>query len=239
MRKNSAPRESAEELGIPYIEIPLNREPKKNNWICPQSGQALSVEDAVLAHFRMDGWRGYSGEGGLLLNLIKAMSFSNLAPRNRSTYIEALYAQNVAFDEDRFSVNQLLAQVAISDSDTVERNFNLMASRDEMAIQYSGISSTSSTSMLDYFPGLERWMFIEMLSVAGNKLMHQIATKFSQDPYEYRRGWPDITIWKDGKLRFVEVKAPRDRLQESQRTIINEFAKPFSLDFSIAGVIPK
>lgn len=235
MRKLSGLRGTAEKLGVPYIEIPLCRGSEKS-WICPQSGQFLRVEEAVLAHFRIDGWRGYSGEGGLLLNHIKAMSFKSIAPRNRSTYIEAIYAQNVAFAEDHFPLEQMLAQVKISDRHVVERNFDLMTSRMALVVQHEGFSSTSSTSMLDFFPGLERWMFVELLEVAGNSLLHSIASKFSQAPYVYRRGWPDITMWKNGELRFVEVKAPEDRLHESQRTIITEFVKPFGLHFSLAGV---
>ncbi len=235
MSKSPALSRAAEKLGISYVEIPLSRGPQKN-WTCPQSGRFLSVEEAALAHFRMDGWRGYSGEGGLLLNLIKAMSFKNVAPRNRATYIEALYAQNVAFSEDRFSVARLLEQVANADRHVVESNFDLMASRETLVVQYEGFSSASSTSMLDFFPGLERWMFVELLAVAGNALLHRIASKFAQAPYEYRRGWPDITMWRSDELRFVEIKAPGDRLHESQRTIINEFAKPLGLHFSLAGV---
>ncbi|MGH8497256.1 MAG: VRR-NUC domain-containing protein [Methylococcales bacterium] len=90
--------------------------------------------------------------------------------------------------------------------------------------------------MLDFFPGLERWMFVELLDVAGNKLMHSIANKFIEAPYEYRRGWPDITMWKNGELRFVEVKAPGDKVRDSQKKIITEFSKPLGLSFFLAGV---
>jgi hypothetical protein len=144
MSKSPALLRAAEKLSIPYVEIPLNRGTHKN-WTCPHSGRLLSVEEAALAHFRMDGWRGYSGEGGLLLNLIKAMSFKNVAPRNRATYIEALYAQNIAFSEDRFSVASMLEQVANADQHVVETNFDLMASSDMLVMQNGGFSSTSST----------------------------------------------------------------------------------------------
>ncbi len=195
------------------------------------------MEEAVLSHFRKDGWRGYSREGGLLLNLLKAMSFKNLAPRNRATYIEALYAQNVSFAEDRFEIAALLKQVLAADQQTVERNFELMASRETFVVQYQGFESSSSTSVLDFFPGLKRWMLIELLAVAGNELLHQIASKFAQAPYDYRRGWPDITMWRDGELRFVEVKGPGDRVHESQKKIVAEFAKPLGLHFTLASVL--
>lgn len=236
MSKPSALARSAERLGIPFEEISLFRGPEKG-WTCPQSGGFLSVEEAVLSHYKMDGWRGYSGEGGLLLNLIKAMSFKEVGYRNRATYIEALYFQNVAFEEDRFDKATMLEQVLKADQGMVEKNFEVMASRETTVERYAGIRSSNSTSMLDFFPGLERWMFVELLSAAGNTLMHAIASKFAQAPYEYRRGWPDITMWRDGELRFVEVKGPGDRLHESQKKIIAEFAKPLGLHFTLAGIL--
>lgn len=235
--KKSSLRHTAEKFEIPYIDISLSRGAKINSWISPIDCRAVRVEDVVLDSFKLNGWRGYSGEGGLILNLIKAMSFEQIAPRNRSTCIEALYAQNVAFDEDRFSPEELLNNVAKADARTIERNFDLMASRENISYKYEGISFTSSTSMLDYFPGLERWMFIELFKVTGNELIYNIASKFIQAPYEYRRGWPDLTIWRDNELKFVEVKAPGDKLQNSQKVIIENFAKPFGLNFVLAGVI--
>ncbi len=235
MRKGSL-QDTAATLEIPYMDVSLRRGAEIDSWISPKNGQSVHVEEAVLDIFTLNGWRGYSGEGGLILNLIKAMSFEKIAPRNRSTYVEALYAQNVAFEEDRFSPEALLDRVAIADVRTVEKNFDLMASREEVAIKYEGLSSTSSTSMLDFFPGLERWMFVELLGVAGNELIHSIASKFMKAPYEYRRGWPDLTIWKDNELKFVEVKAPGDKLRDSQKKIISVFAKPLRLNFILAGV---
>ena len=79
-------------------------------------------------------------------------------------------------------------------------------------------------------------MALELLAVAGVDLLHRIATIFATNPYEYRRGWPDITMWKDGQLRFVEVKAPGDRLGKSQKVIAASFAGPLDLDFSLVEV---
>ncbi len=236
MRPSPSLLSAAAKLDIPYEEVQLRRGSQANSWVSPKDGRHISVEEAVLDKFRLDGWRGYSGEGGLILNLIKAMSFNRLSPRNRATYIEALYAQNVAFAEDLFAPEAMLAQVAAANRRMVEANFDVMVSRQNLIIQYEGISSTSSTSMLDYFPGLERWMFVELLEVAGNMLMHSIARTFATAPYNFRRGWPDITMWRGGELRFVEVKAPGDKLRDSQKTIVTEFAKPLGLRFSLTAV---
>lgn len=81
-------------------------------------------------------------------------------------------------------------------------------------------------------------MLVELFQVAGYDLLHCIASTFARDPYEYRRGWPDLTVWKDGQLRFVEVKAPGDSLGKSQKTIAATFGAPLGLDFSLAAVVP-
>ncbi len=79
-------------------------------------------------------------------------------------------------------------------------------------------------------------MLLELLTVAGSDLLHRIATIFATNPYEYRRGWPDITMWRDGQLRFVEVKAPGDSLGKSQKVIAQMFAIPLGLDFTLLDV---
>lgn len=226
---------SAAKAGFGYVEVPLRcgRNPKE--WICPQNGSGVCVERAVLSHFEREGWRGFSCEGGLVLNLIKAMSFASLSLRSRTTYVEAIYAQNVAFQEDRYTKEELLGQLARATPTQVANNFDLMISRGPFVVKHGCVTSTSTTSILDFFPGLEQWMLLELMDVAGIELMLLIASKFIEDPYKYRRGWPDITMWRERQLRFVEVKAPGDGLGKSQRVIAATFAAPLSLRFDLAA----
>lgn len=203
----------------------------------------MRVERAVLSHFERDGWRGYHREGGLLLNLIKCMSFPELTPRHRMTYIEAIYAQNVAFKEGYFTASTLLAALKNATPEQVERNFQLLLPQPPPAKgllnalrKRFGQQPLKQLSVLDWFPDLETWMLLELMQVAGNDLLHRIATIFARNPYEFRRGWPDLTIWKDGALRFVEVKAPGDRLGKSQKVIAGQFAAPLGLDFWMVDV---
>jgi hypothetical protein len=197
----------------------------------------MSVERAVLSHFEREGWRGFAGEGGLLLNLIKCMSFADLPLHHRLSYVEAIYAQNIAFENEKVPVKRLLGALLQATPAQVQRNFALMLDRGPFTTARSGVTSTSTGSVLDYFPGLESWMLLELLDVAGHDLLHRIASVFARDPYEFRRGWPDVTMWKEGRLRFVEVKAPGDKLGASQKTIAANFAGPLGLDFWLAGVV--
>lgn len=227
---------AAARAGFGYLEVPLRCGTSPKKWICPRDGTEVGVERAVLSHFMQQGWRGFSGEGGLVLNLIKAMSFERLPLRSRTTFVEAIYAQNVAFEDDRYDRQTLLAQVARATPAQIGKNFDLMVSRGPFVETFGCVTHTSTTSILDFFPGLEPWMLVELLDVAGVELILRIASIFAEDPYEYRNGWPDITMWRDKELRFVEVKAPGDALGKSQRTIAASFAIPLRLRFELAGV---
>lgn len=227
---------TAVRLGIQFVDISLRRGVDSKIWRSPQTGRPVRVEEAVLDLYRIEGWHGYAGEGGLLLNLIKAMSFEALDVRHRSVYVEALYAQNVAFDEDRFDPKILLRNILTADKKRVVKNFDVMASGKVEKVTYGDRSHSTSECMLDYCPGLERCMFTELLEVAGISLILSVAEKFSEPPYDHRRGWPDLTIWRGNELRFIEVKAPGDRVHKSQREIIANFAKPLGLDFWLAEV---
>lgn len=135
-----------------------------------------------------------------------------------------------------YTVADLLGQVSRPTPEQVARSFDHMDSRGPHTRSDGGWTSTNTTSLQDNWPGLARWMALELLDVAGAGLIHRIATVFSTNPYEYRRGWPDITMWKEGQLRFVEVKAPGDSLGKSQRVIAASFAGPLGLNFSLVDV---
>ena len=164
------------------------------------------------------------------------MSFKEIPLRNRSTYIEALYAQNVAFDEDRFEHSELLGNVRNATPLQIKKNFQVMASSEPYTWGDSFFQSTSSTSMLDFFPDLKEWMFLEFFECFGIDKIYRIAEIFSEDPYEYRKGWPDLTIWKDNKVRFLEVKGPGDSMHKSQKIILDKFIKPLGLELSLIHI---
>lgn len=236
--KITARQRSAEAAGFRYFQIPLKCGATGKEWVCPQYGTLLSVERAMLSHFQGEGWRGFWGEGGLLLTLIKAMSFAELGYDERTRYIEALYTLAADPQYGRpYKVADLLEQLSRATPEQVARNFDHMDSRGPHTHDGDGWTSTNTTSLQDNWPGLEKWMALELLAVAGVELLHHIAIVFATNPYEYRRGWPDITMWKNGQLRFVEVKAPGDTLGRSQKVIATSFARLLELDFSLVDVM--
>ncbi|MEQ7757488.1 VRR-NUC domain-containing protein [Xanthomonas sp. WHRI 8370] len=234
---STARQRSAEKAGFRYEQLTLVCSPDPKQWVSPREGQLLSVERAAMSHFTQQGWRGFSGEGGLLLTLIKAMSFQSLGYDERTRYTEALYTLAAERSYGRpYTVADLLGSLSRATQQQVAANFDHMASRGPHVEQTSWGHSSNTSSVLDVFPGLERWMLLELLTVAGPDLLLRIATIFASNPYEYRRGWPDITMWKDGRLRFVEVKAPGDSLAKSQKLTAQAFAVPLALDFTLLDI---
>lgn len=225
----------AQNLGIRLLHIPLEIDEHKK-WKSDLTGHPVSVEQAILDLFKIKNWNGYAGEGGLILNLIKAMSFPSISKRHRSVFIEAIYAKNVAFKDDLFETEWLLNNVYCATEGQIRENYKTLSSNDIYKINYGSFTSTDNMSMLDFFPDLKENLFIELYNNLGNKKIREIAEIFSTNPYEYRKGWPDVTLWKDNIVYFLEVKAPGDRLQKSQKTIINKFIKPLNLNFALVNV---
>ena len=208
-------------LGISHEVIALERSGPKS-WRVDASSEWSSVEEAALDHFRRDGWDGAAAEGGLILTLIKAASFERLNPRNADTFIEALYAQNVAFDEDRFDRDQLAAAVRAATPARIERNWQII-------VQTAGDTPA-------FYPRVHWPAVIGLFDVLGPTGLGDIAAAFARAPYDYRAGWPDLTLWRGAELRFLEVKAPGDQLHASQSGLISGVLRPLGHSIGLVEV---
>lgn len=63
-----------------------------------------------------------------------------------------------------------------------------------------------------------------------------IAKKISESPYTYKNGWPDLTLIKEGKLTFVEVKT-NDKLHESQLITIPAMRDIIPSEFKVCRIV--
>ena len=213
--------QQAERLGIGHEQVFLETDGAKR-WRYVGAGPFLTVEEATLDHFRAEGWSGAASEGGLILTLIKASSFGRLHARNADTFVEALYAQNVAFDEDRFESARMI--------ETIRR-----ATREQVLANWKTISATAGTTPA-FYPRVN-WDHVDgLFSALGTERLAQIATIFATAPYDLRAGWPDLTLWRGQDVRFVEVKSPTDRMHVSQARLISTILVPLGFDVTLAEV---
>lgn len=211
----------ASRLGIEHEVVELERGAAKE-WRLDPDAPMQSVEGAALDHYRRDGWSGAAAEGGLILTLIKAASFSPLPLRLANTFIEAIYAQNVAFDEDRFTHRQLLTTIQ-------------GASHKQIAANWEIISATTGHSPA-YYPSVLADDVFGLFEHLGVERLHAIAERFATASYDFRAGWPDLTLWRDGEVRFVEVKAPGDSMHAKQAGLISTLLVPLGFQVCLAEV---
>lgn len=224
----TANERTAKNLGVGH-EIVLLEHGGGKKWRVHNEDCWSSVEVAALKKFTHEGWRGYPHEGGLMLNLIKAAAFPHLPERLRATYTEALFSGNMQ-PTDHHPLDLLLANILEADVTQIIRGFQVMAA------PRSGIGLDNS--MLDFFPYLQEWHFTELFDNLGRKRLHEIAELFGVNSYEYRKGWPDLTLWGNGEVVFKEIKAPGDRILASQRKTITNILSPLGYKVSIVDVIP-
>ena len=211
----------AQRLGIGHEIIDLELGESKC-WRARPSHAWSSVEQAALKYYEQHGWKGAASEGGLILTLIKAASFARLDPRHADTFIEALYAQNVAFDEDRFEPEHLLESVEKATTDQIERNWEVIAKTAQISPAF--------------YPAVRKDHVLELFEQLGSKRLADIAQVFATAPYDLRAGWPDLTLWRDGVVRFVEVKAPGDSMHAKQARLISTIPVPLGFDVCLAQV---
>lgn len=211
----------ANRLGIEHEVIELQRGATKE-WRFDPATSMTSVEAAVLDHYRHEGWSGAAAEGGLILTLIKAASFDPLPVRLANTFIEAIYAQNVAFAEDRFTHSQLLNAIRGASRRKIEANWKV-------------ISATTGHTPA-YYPAVFSDDVLGLFEHLGIDRLHAIAERFASASYDLRAGWPDLTLWREGEVRFVEVKAPGDSMHAKQARLISTLLVPLGFQVGLAEV---
>jgi hypothetical protein len=233
---------SAKKCGFLYRRVELPGVVKEKSWQNPETGATERVEKAMLGWYRTQGWQGTGEEGGPILNLIKTCCFTELPPTNRLTYVEAIFANNVAFEGDRLDIIQLLTNIMTADEARIKKNFRFMLDRGPHTVvhrsSFGSFTSINDGTILSFFPDLTEKALLGLFRALGRERLHAIASIFVQDSYRFRAGWPDLTLWQEGEILFVEVKAIGDRLQNSQKDIIESILVPLGLTTELVEVYP-
>lgn len=211
----------ASKLGIEHEIVPLEAGILKE-WRCSADDRWDCVEEAALRHYEREGWTGLAAEGGLILTLLKAASFDPLPVRNADTFVEALYAQNVVYEEDLVDAARLIENAGNASLGRIELNWEL-------------ISATAGDTPA-FYPKVQ-WTHVKSLFEAlGTERLAEIARVFATAPYDYRAGWPDLTLWRGTDVRFVEVKSPSDQLHASQSRLMSGLLVPLGFRTGLAEV---
>ncbi len=158
-------------------------------------------------------------EGGSILIVLKALALDTLASLNTFNSREDactrfLEAQLQILKEYK---SIILNQIHRTDVHSFIKNFAEI-------ISYSSIQEAYPSLTIDFAK--------KFISALDRKVLVSIADKFFEDPYQYRKGWPDLTLTNGKQIQFIEVKTT-DKLHISQIVILNEFRALIPYEFSV------
>lgn len=197
------------ELSLNLIEIYMNY---KNT----------SPELAALKYFEKQGYIGSTLEGNFILIILKALMLDKLEEYNtfkdrKDARLRALSAQFVI---NQNNINDIISSIKI----VTRKQF------------ISNISEIINEPLIqEFLPCISLDTTIAFFDAVDLAVFEKIAIKFAESPYDYSKGWPDLTIIKDKEVRLIEVKTT-DKLHASQLKIIPELKKILPFEISICKI---
>jgi hypothetical protein len=221
-------------------------------WRYDPAAAWVSVERAALAHFQQEGWSGDSGEGKIVLSLIKATSFTVLPTTLHSRYVESIYSNNAGYIDVREhniklgidpetpasslveAFNREREAEVISPSDRIA---NILTASEQRISNNFKIMTGPGSHTLSLFPSLTLENMLGLYKALGNQRLSQIAEIFGTAPYILRSGWPDLTLWRGSEVVFKEIKAPGDHPRVNQIQTIDRVLLPLGFDVEFVRVI--
>jgi hypothetical protein len=186
------------ELGLPLkkVEVETFHAPER---------QALDLA-------KNEGWIGTSYEGTTILTLLKAVLFPTLVcmlrrqlPLWNEEEIESLaargYFEGFASRLTSSEARMLAEGVFCATEETIRLGFDHCKS--------------ASLELAIATPDLTPELILSLYKALGANTVCELVRLIQADPYKYRKGWPDLTLIRDGVVAFAEIKTT-DRLHESQ-----------------------
>lgn len=179
-------------------------------------------EEVALSFYKRRGYDGCWCEGGTLNLLMKSASFPVLVRYN--SFADRQDARRRYFE----------AQCTILAAKGTEI-LDAIATASLGQVSLAAMEILRDPAIRQYYPRVRLEFLLTLWKTLGPARLAEIARIFLSRPYDYRAGWPDLTLVGNDGLRFVEVKTT-DLLHESQLRVFEMFAKPLALNFSVAHV---
>ncbi|MGI8437833.1 MAG: hypothetical protein ACR2NX_13185 [Chthoniobacterales bacterium] len=179
-------------------------------------------EELVLAVYRSRGFEGCWCRGGTVNLMMKSASFPVLVR----------YNSFASRDDARRRFFEAQCTVLADKADEIIRTI-AEATLEEVSAAANEI--LCDPFIRNYYPQVKHDFLLTVWKTLGAATIAEIARVFLSKPYDYRSGWPDLTLVGADGLRFVEVKT-NEGLQSAQWRIVRAFARPLGLKFSMARV---
>ena len=180
-------------------------------------------EPALLSYFEAQGYTGSFIEGYTLLTVLKALMLDMLSELNSfddrsdacARYLEA---QFVILEDDLDCIINSIKDIS---KEKYLDNLKEIINNPFVKSHHPDLSYDCCEALFD---AIEKDTFLS------------VARKFSEDPYKYRNGWPDLIIVKDQEVKFIEVKTS-DKLTKSQLLTIPIFKEILPYEFIVFRVL--
>lgn len=206
--KRSSLDNQCRELDLPLEEIQLDYEGRP--------------EPALLNHYESLGYVGSFIEGYTFFTVLKALMLDKLA------------ALNTFDDRNDACTRYLEAQLTIH-KDKVDEIIDSIENTSKKRYLSNLKEIFSQPFIQSEHPNLSFECCIALFDAIDTQLFVDVANKFSEDPYTYRSGWPDLIIVKGKEVKFIEVKTT-DKLHKSQLVMLSTFRKVIPYEFSVCRV---
>ena len=169
------------------------------------------VADRVTSQGRTCSWC----EGGSLNLLMKAAALDVLAARNpfadRQDAVRRYFeAQCTIFKESTVDLLACIRQIS------------------NARLRENILEVCADPYIREFYPRVREDFALLLADSVSADLLTEIARVFMQKPYEYRAGWPDLTVIEPNGISFIEVKTT-DRFHASQLRFAQEVAAPLGL----------
>ncbi len=180
-----------------------------------------SPEQEAFSYFRKQGYKGYYGsygpfsEGEAIFLLLKSMCLKTLVKLNEISYLDIYitpFTSLIQIQKDKS--NLILNEIKVIEEKQIIENFREICA--------SGRS----------YPGLDEGIIQGIYQSLGKKNIISIFNVLKKDPYAYRKGWPDLTLYRNNEILFVEVKTT-DNLLESQMVTMSDMQKVTDVKFCV------
>ncbi|MGH8243268.1 MAG: VRR-NUC domain-containing protein [Steroidobacteraceae bacterium] len=208
----------SEALGWPLLRLHAAKL-DTSTWRSP-TGVEGGPEAVALSMICRSGERGSFCEGDSIKVLMKAACFVVLVKHNsfhdRADAARRYFEAQCTLLVDRRS--EIVDSIRSSSADAV-------------AVSLREILANAPTGACDR--PLDAVFMLDLYSRLGAQGLAAIAEVFVQRPYDYRAGWPDLTLAGEYGVRFVEVKTT-DRFHESQVRFARDIATPLGLCCEVA-----
>lgn len=206
---------------------------EKGKWkFIDSKAKGLTVEDLVLKHFKKSDWDGVHDEGGsikLILSILE-LDYESLFSQPFRGYLKD---EHDFFLKPQEHITNVCNYVSGLDNLQFEAILNRRFQYAIQLLRHGNKLREDNCLLLWHLLGnsfFAKWLDLDLSMLNGRP-------DYLAFPGIYG-GMPDLLLWKNSDVKFIEVKAVNDKLHKSQIDWFATAMPKLNLDASIMHVLP-